>query len=73
VSEELGIRAQLLGEGGPALWGELMSELRESHLGVRSRSRSKSGGPSVAARLQAAYEAVVAKRKRSSLRSAGGS
>ena len=62
VSEELGIRAQLLGEGGPALWGELMSELRETHLGAPARRRPKSGR-SVAARLQAAYDAVVAKRK----------
>src|SRR5688572_20889498 len=62
VSEELGIRAQLLGEGGPALWGELMSELRETHLGAPARRRPKSGR-SVAARLQAAYDVVVAKRK----------
>ena len=65
VSEELGIRAQLLDVGGPALWDEFMSELREAHLGAPARRRPKSAGPSVAARLQAAYEAVVAKRKRS--------
>jgi DNA-binding HxlR family transcriptional regulator len=64
VTEELGIRAQLLDEGGPALWNEFMSELRETHLGAPARRRSKSGGPSVAARLQAAYEAVVAKRRK---------
>ena len=72
VSEELGIRAQLLEEGGPPLWDEFMSELRETHLGAPSRGRSKSGGPSVAAKLQAAYEAVVAKRKKSSTRPTGG-
>lgn len=66
VTEELSIRAQLLDEGGPALWDEFMSELRETHLGAPSRRRSKSGGPSVAARLQAAYEAVVAKRRKRS-------
>jgi hypothetical protein len=38
--------------------------LRETHLGVSLRRRAKSGGPSVRARLQAAYEAVVAKRKK---------
>jgi DNA-binding HxlR family transcriptional regulator len=65
VSEELGIRAQLLDEGGPALWDEFMSELRETHLGTPAHRRPKSGGQSVSARLQAAYEAVVAKRKRS--------
>jgi DNA-binding HxlR family transcriptional regulator len=72
VSEELGIRAQLLEEGGPPLWDEFMSELRETHLGAPSRRRSKSGGPSVAARLQAAYEAVVAKRRKSTSRPSGG-
>jgi DNA-binding HxlR family transcriptional regulator len=59
VSEELGIRAQVLEEGGPKMWGELMAELRETHLGVPRRGRSK---PSVAAKLQAAYEAAVARR-----------
>jgi DNA-binding HxlR family transcriptional regulator len=72
VTEELGTRAQLLEEGGPPLWDEFMSELRETHLGAPSRRRSKSGGPSVAARLQAAYEAVVAKRKKSTTRPIGG-
>jgi DNA-binding HxlR family transcriptional regulator len=71
VSEELGIRAQLLEEGGPRLWDEFMSELRETHLGVPKSRRSKSG-TSVAARLQAAYEAVVAKRKKTISRRTGG-
>ena len=56
VSEELGIRAGLLSEGGPKLWAEFMDELRESHLGVKRR---KKAGPSVGERLQAAYESVV--------------
>ena len=64
VTEELAIRAQLLDEGGPVLWDDFMSELRETHLGTPSRRRSKFGGSSVAARLQAAYEAVVAKRRK---------
>jgi DNA-binding HxlR family transcriptional regulator len=59
VTEELAIRAQLLEEGGPKMWAAFMAELREIHLGVR---RPKAG-PSVAASLKAAYEAVVAKRK----------
>ena len=63
VSEELGIRAQLLEAGGPRLWEEFMDELRETHLGETRRRRSKSGA-SVLARLQAAYEAAVAKRKK---------
>lgn len=61
VSEELGIRAQLLSEGGTKMWAEFMEELRETHLGVKRRRKS---GPSVGERLQAAYEAVMAKRKK---------
>jgi DNA-binding HxlR family transcriptional regulator len=54
ASRELSVRAQILEEGGPALWLEFMAELRHLHL----------GGPrppvSVFARLQAAYEAELA-------------
>ena len=64
VTEELSIRAQLLEEGGPKLWKAFMEELRETHLGAPKRSGAKTGGASVAARLQAAYEAVVARRKK---------
>lgn len=59
VTEELSIRAQLLQKGGPALWTEFMDELREVHLGAKRRRGARR---SVASRLQAAYEAVVAKR-----------
>jgi DNA-binding HxlR family transcriptional regulator len=62
VTEELGIRARLLEEGGPKLWHRFMSELRETHLGVPRRT--KPSGMPVVARLQAAYEAIVAKRKK---------
>ena len=68
VSEEHGIRARLLAEGGPRMWEELMAELREIHLGMPRRRRSKSAGPTVAARLQAAYEEVVARSKRATRR-----
>ena len=64
VSEELGIRAQLLEKGGPELWSEFMDELRERHLGISRRKRAPPGRPSVGARLQAAYEEVVARNKR---------
>ena len=63
VTEELGIRAQLLEEGGAKLWAEFMAELRETHLGVPRRRQPKPGA-SVSERLQAAYEAVVAKKRR---------
>lgn len=63
VTEELGVRARLLEQGGPRLWAEFMDELRETHLGKTKRRRSKSGA-SLLTKLQAAYEAVVAKRKK---------
>src|ERR1051325_2202365 len=58
VSEELSVRAQLLEEGGPALWEEFMDELRTIHLG---KPRT---GPSVLAKLQAAFEAVQRKNQK---------
>ena len=68
VTEDLSIRAQLLEEGGPKLWKEFMAELRETHLGASQAGRRKSSRVSVAAKLQAAYEAVVAKRRTSAPR-----
>jgi DNA-binding HxlR family transcriptional regulator len=59
VSDELGIRAKLLSEGGPKMWAEFMDELREAHLGRVRRKK----GPSVGERLQAAYEKVVASNR----------
>lgn len=52
VTPELSIRAELLEEGGPALWGAFMDELRAEHLGTPN----KEGGGSVAEQLQQAYE-----------------
>jgi DNA-binding HxlR family transcriptional regulator len=54
ASRELSVRAQILEEGGPALWSEFMAELRHLHLGEPRPSES------VFARLQSAYEAEVA-------------
>ena len=59
VSEELGIRAKLLSQGGPKMWAEFMDELRSTHLGVKRRRKA---GLSVGERLQAAYEKVMAKK-----------
>jgi DNA-binding HxlR family transcriptional regulator len=61
VSEALGVRAQVLEEGGPALWRDLAEELRELHLD-RPRHR-KRRGPSVLARMQAAHDEVVARNR----------
>jgi DNA-binding HxlR family transcriptional regulator len=60
VTEELGIRAELLDEGGPAMWDAFMDELREVHLGPGSRLKPAPSGPSVGESLQAAYQAKVA-------------
>jgi hypothetical protein len=61
VSEELSIRAQVMEEGGDRLIADMMNELRESHLGVKRKGKR----PSVFARLQAAYQAVVARKRNS--------
>lgn len=58
VSEDLSIRAQVLEEGGQPMWDAFMDELRDAHLGPGHRLSAP--GPSVAAQLQAAYEAVRA-------------
>jgi DNA-binding HxlR family transcriptional regulator len=55
TSRALRVRAELLEQGGPALWQEFMDELRRSHLGSGSPARS----PSVRERLNAAYLAAT--------------
>ena len=61
VTEELSIRAELLEEGGDAMWAQFMDELREEHLGASSPATT-GWKPSVRGHLQAAYEAVVARQ-----------
>lgn len=56
VTPALAIRAQLLEEGGPALWGDFMAELRVAHLGASAEGLPV---PSVSDRLRAAYEALA--------------
>jgi predicted RNA polymerase sigma factor len=60
ATEELSIRAQLLEEGGTAMWDRFMSELAHTYLGRPNRQK----GPSVPQQLQAAYDAVCAQRTR---------
>lgn len=55
TSSALKARAELLEQGGPALWQEFMDELRGSHLGSETPVRS----PSVRERLNAAYLAAA--------------
>ena len=56
VTEDLSIRAELLEDGGPAMWEAFMEELRAIHRGAPYPARSVFG------ELQAAYEATVARR-----------
>lgn len=53
ATHRLSVRAKLLEDGGPVLWAEFMDELRSLHLGHPAK------GPSVLARLQAAFETAV--------------
>ena len=55
ATRALAVRAELLERGGPELWEEFMSELREQHLGIPRPE----GSESVLARLRAAYEAEL--------------
>lgn len=61
VTEELSIRAELLDEGGPKFLADFMDELREAHLGKPAKRRK---GPAPSAQLRAAYETLVAKRRK---------
>ena len=56
VSPELSIRAKILEEGGPQLWGDFMDELRVIHLGAE---RDSDRG-SVLERLERAYRETAA-------------
>ena len=55
TSPELAIRAQLLEEGGPAMWEAFMAELRHEHLGTPLPPNHEPVLP----RLTAAYEALA--------------
>ena len=59
VSEELSIRAELLEEGGRALWTDFMQELRVLHL----HAPADPDKPSVFDRLRAAYLDVAARNR----------
>lgn len=54
----LRVRSELLEEGGPPLWEELMDELRHAHLGSGPAPPS----PGVRERLNAAYRAAASRR-----------
>ena len=53
----LRVRAELLADGGPALWDDFMAELRSEHLGAPP---PPGGGPTASERLAAAYAEALA-------------
>jgi DNA-binding HxlR family transcriptional regulator len=53
----LRVRAELLADGGPALWEDFMAELRSEHLGA---SPPPGGDPTASERLAAAYAEALA-------------
>ena len=55
TNSPLNARAELLEQGGPALWQQFMDELRRSHLGSETALPS----PGVRERLNAAYLAAI--------------
>jgi DNA-binding HxlR family transcriptional regulator len=55
-SRQLSVRAEILEDGGPALWDAFMDELRSLHLGAPRPARS------VFQELQAAYEKATRKK-----------
>ncbi|MBB3648826.1 DNA-binding HxlR family transcriptional regulator [Rhizobium sp. BK619] len=61
VSEELSIRAQLLEEGGPALWDDFMEDLREIHIVDPIGGANGTRTSAVLAKLTAAFLEVRAK------------
>ncbi len=63
VSEDLSIRAELLEEGGPALWEEFMADLRKTHIEDPIGGANGSVTSPVLARLTAAFLEVRARMR----------
>jgi DNA-binding MarR family transcriptional regulator len=61
VTEELGVRAELLAAGGPAMWSAFMNELRERHLGAPAPRKTRSC-LSVTEQLEAACKSAIPQR-----------
>jgi DNA-binding HxlR family transcriptional regulator len=67
TSRALRVRAELLEQGGPALWQEFMDELRREHLGsITERSRAPERG------LPRCYQLLVAARQSTMSKGADG-
>jgi DNA-binding HxlR family transcriptional regulator len=56
ASDELSIRLEVLAQGGPPMWDDLMDELRELHLGEPTPQKA---GPTVRERMEAAYDTLT--------------
>jgi DNA-binding HxlR family transcriptional regulator len=62
VSEDMAIRAQLLEEGGPRMWGQFMDELRQEHLALRTQNpKPRAKRTLVREHLESGYQALIAK------------
>jgi DNA-binding HxlR family transcriptional regulator len=61
VADEYAARTEVLATGGPPVWDAFMDELRERHLGPHARRHPPPDGPTVAERMEAAYEAAKAR------------
>ena len=59
VDDEYVARGEVLGQGGPQALAAFMDELRETHLGPQARRQPAPAGPTIAARMQAAYAAAL--------------
>ncbi|MGI8578147.1 MAG: winged helix-turn-helix transcriptional regulator [Nocardioidaceae bacterium] len=57
TTRTLRVRAELLADGGPALWEHFMAELRADHLGAPAPHRN---GPTTSERMAAAYAEAIA-------------
>jgi DNA-binding HxlR family transcriptional regulator len=62
ASEEASVIPRTLEAGGPKMWEQFESELREKHLGTPKSDDPVQEGPSVAAALLAAHKEVLAGR-----------
>lgn len=56
TTEPLRVRAQVLHDGGPQLWDDFMSELRERHRGISAPHTCR---PAVGEQLDAAYAVAI--------------
>jgi DNA-binding HxlR family transcriptional regulator len=59
VGAEYAARNEVLTAGGPPIWEAFMDELREAHLGPQARRKPAPKGPTVAARMDAAYTSAL--------------